>query len=202
MPPASMAPAPCCCRPMVPMTTGPNIPSSELLAPWPSPANLPTAPASAVCSGPPSSDASICDPRSTSEVWPPAPSMLANLPSVLVSCFAASASFCAPPGCAAMPLNPASSAGTAAPMAGWTLLRFRPSAVAMRPIMSGVRNCITSETRLVAMGSTPSANFFSTRLSKNTRYQVRWRADQFFKARVIFLYDRCGRRDGPWSYLM
>src|SRR5215475_5275117 len=77
--------------------------------------------------------------------------MLAKLPSTLVCCFAASATLCAPPGCAARPLRPASNPGTAAPMAVCALLRSRPSAEAIRPITSGVTNCITSETRLMAM---------------------------------------------------
>ena len=146
--------------------------SNELLGPWPSPANLPTAPASAVWSRPPSSDASICDPFSMSEVWPPAPSMLARLPSELIGCFAASASFCAPPGCAATPLSPANSAGTAAPIADWTLLRSRPSAEAMRPIKSGVRNCMMSETRLVAMGFLLSVTELGANLSARMRARV------------------------------
>src|SRR5262245_20553705 len=87
-----------------------------------------------------------------SEDWPEAPIMLAKLPRAPVCCFTASTSFCAPPGCAATPLRPASSPGIAAPIAVCVLLRSRPSADAMRPIISGVRNCIMSETRLTAMG--------------------------------------------------
>src|SRR5215471_14124733 len=137
---------------MVPMTIGASIPSSDPLAFWPSPAYLPTAPASAVWSRPPSSDESICDPFSMSEDWPEAPSMLAKLPRALVCCLTASTSFCAPPGCVATPQRPASSPGTAAPIAVCVLVRSRPSADAMRPIISGVRNCMMSETRLTAMG--------------------------------------------------
>src|SRR5262245_66580530 len=69
MPPASRERVPCC-WPMVPMTIGASIPSNDPLAVWPSPAYLPTAPASAVWSRPPSSDESISDPFSISEDWP------------------------------------------------------------------------------------------------------------------------------------
>src|SRR5262249_42003472 len=51
----------------------------------------------------------------------------------------------------AAPLIAASSAGTAALTPPWAALRSSPSAAAIRPIMSGVRNCITYETRLVAV---------------------------------------------------
>src|SRR5215471_16129629 len=151
MAPASSERVPCC-WPIAPMTTGASIPSNDPLALWPSPAYLPTAPASAVWFRPPSSDESICDPFSMSEDWPEAPSMLAKLPRALVCCLTASTSFCAPPGCVATPQRPASSPGIAAPIALCVLVRSRPSADAMRPIISGVRNCMMSETRLTAMG--------------------------------------------------
>src|SRR5215471_7167869 len=113
---------------MVPMTIGASIPSNDPLAFWPSPAYLPTAPASAVWSRPPSSDESICDPFSMSEDWPESPIILAKLPRAPVCCLTTSTSFCGPPGCAATPLRPASSPGTAAPIAVCVLLRSRPSA--------------------------------------------------------------------------
>src|SRR5262249_24877861 len=59
-------------------------------------------------------------------------------------------------GCAATLLSPANIAGTPAPTAVWTLPRSRPSADAMRPIVSGVSICMMSETRLIAMGLSPS----------------------------------------------
>jgi hypothetical protein len=52
-------------------------------------------------------------------------------------------------------LKPASSDGTALLIADWAAERFRPSAEEMRPIISGVRKSMTSETRLMAMGASP-----------------------------------------------
>src|SRR5262249_55084184 len=49
----------------------------------------------------------------------------------------------------------ASGQGIAAAIAVCVLLGSRPSADAMRPIISGVRNCIMSETRLMAIGFPP-----------------------------------------------
>jgi hypothetical protein len=53
---------------------------------------------------------------------------------------AISASFCGPSGCVATPVNAANNAGTAVPMADDVSVWLRPSALAIRPIMSGVRN--------------------------------------------------------------
>src|SRR5262245_56234295 len=194
MPPASRERVPCC-WPMVPMTIGASIPSNDPLAVWPSPAYLPTAPASAVWSRPPSSDESICDPFSISEDWPEAPIMLAKLPRAPVCCFTASTSFCAPPGCVATPQSPASSPGTAAPIAVCVLLRSSPSAEAMRPIISGVRNCVMSETRLTAMGLPPLSlnweqTFPSGASEPTTESQRRCCARSFPEAMTISDYAR------------
>src|SRR5262249_53471286 len=50
----------------------------------------------------------------------------------------------------------ASRAGTAALTPDCASLRLSPSAAAIRPTMSGVRNCITYETRLVDMATSKS----------------------------------------------
>src|SRR5262245_18590209 len=81
--------------------------------------------------------------------------MLANLSSTPLSCFAAFASFCGPPGRAATPVSAASNAGTAASTAVAASLRPIPNVLAMRPIVSGVRNCMMRVTRFVAMSSAP-----------------------------------------------
>jgi hypothetical protein len=132
------------------MTTGANAPSNELLAPEPIPEYFPIALSSAVWSRLPRSDESIFVPRSATDC-PAAPTIPGNLSSVLISCFAASASFCGPPGLAATPAKAANSAGTPAATAEDASLRSRPSALAMRPIMSGVRNFMMTDTRFVAM---------------------------------------------------
>ena len=82
---------------------------------------------------------------------PSPPSMPANLSSVPTSCFAASASFCGPPGFSATPANAANNAGIPASIAEDVTLRSRPSALAIRPIMSGVRNFIMRDTRFIAI---------------------------------------------------
>jgi hypothetical protein len=55
--------------------------------------------------------------------------------------------------------------GTTALMPLCASPRLRPSAAAMRAIMSGVRNCITDETRLVAMANPPPIFDFALNLS-------------------------------------
>jgi hypothetical protein len=127
------------------------IPNTESPAADPNPEYLLIELASAVWSRSPRSDANMFDPRSVTDVAPALPSMLANLSSVPISCFAVSAIFCGPPGFAAAPTNAANSAGTPAPTAVDVSLRSRPSALAIRPIMSGVRNFMTSDTRFVAI---------------------------------------------------
>src|SRR5713101_2885314 len=81
------------------------------------------------------------------------PIMLAKLSSTPDCCLTVLTRLCAPPGLSASPLNAASSAGTTALTPDCASLRLSPSAPAIRPIMSGVKNCIMYETRLVAMGN-------------------------------------------------
>ena len=176
MPPASRERAPCC-WPMVPRTTGASIPSNELLAPWPSPANLPTAPASADWSRSPTSDESICDPFSISEVSLPAPTMLAKLPSVSLAALRRRRAFALRRVSVATPLNTASSAGTAALMAVCTRLRSRPRAEASARSYQ-VRNCMISETRLVAMGLSLPVTVTRSNLENTPSNSIRpWSAD-------------------------
>src|SRR5258708_28064636 len=73
--------------------------------------------------------------------------MLAKLSGTPDCCLTVLTRLCAPPGLSASPLNAASSAGTTAPTPDCASLRLSPSAPAIRPIMSGVRNCIMYETR-------------------------------------------------------
>src|SRR4030095_12127300 len=94
----------------MPMTTGVNAPSSELLVVDPTPQYLLTALASAVWSPLPRSEVSTCDPRSTTDVRPDAPNP-ENLSSVLISCFAHAAVFCGPRGFVATPASAANSPG-------------------------------------------------------------------------------------------
>src|SRR5258708_40146951 len=85
--------------------------------------------------------------------WLLPPIMLAKLSSTPDCCLTVLTRLCAPPGLSASPLNAASSAGTTALMPDCASLRLSPSAPAVRPIMSGVRNCIMYEPSLVAIGN-------------------------------------------------
>src|SRR5215510_4982004 len=96
---------------------------------------------------------SMLDPLSTKDEGLPVPSMLPKLSVTPDCCLIVSTRLCAPPGLAATPPRAASREGTAAATPVCVSLRSSPSAAAMRPIRSGVRNCMMDETRLVAMGS-------------------------------------------------
>src|SRR5215510_15774867 len=93
------------------------------------------------------------DPLSMRDEGLPAPITLPKVSATPDCCLIVSTRFCAPPGLAATPPKAASKAGTMAAIPVCVLLRSSPSAAAMRPIRSGVRNCMMDETRLVAMGS-------------------------------------------------
>src|SRR5215471_8519236 len=98
--------------------------------------------------------------------------MLAKLSSTPDCCLIVLTRVCDPPGLSASPLNAPSSAGTTAVTPDCASLRLSPSAVAIREIMSGVRNCITYETRLVAMANLHFLDFTSVNLKRASAVQV------------------------------
>src|SRR5262249_451242 len=95
----------------------------------------------------------MLDPLSMKADWPLPPRMPERLSCRPDCCLTVSTMVCAPPGLAAALARTASSPGTAALIPLCASLRVRPSAEAMRAIMSGVRNYMMIETRLVPMGT-------------------------------------------------
>src|SRR5215510_67412 len=121
------------------------------------------------------------DPLSMRDEGLPAPIMLPKVSATPDCCLIVSTRFCAPPGLAATPPSAASKAGTMAAIPVCVLLRSSPSAAAMRPIRSGVRNCMMDETRLVAMRQLLSSCW--------TWMLLLWDSEQAFQHIDRFLSD-------------
>src|SRR3954447_6391694 len=131
------------------------MPSIDLLVPSPIPANLPIVCAIVSSVPPPNRPESMLDPVSASEFWPEPPMRFLRLSSDPDCCVSMLVSWRAPLGEEATSAKLARSAGIAPAMAFCATLRSRPRAEAIFAIMSGVRNCITTETKFVAMADPP-----------------------------------------------
>src|SRR4029078_401883 len=91
------------------------------------------------------------DPKSATKFWPAPPTRFLRFSSESDCCVSVLVSWRAPLGVEATSARLARRAGIAPAMAFCATLRSRPRTEAIFAITSGVRNCITIETRFVAM---------------------------------------------------